>query len=145
MSPSVQGKGSDQGHPVVSLYWVHYLFYEFFLALAHWCLIEWWSHMNDNGQTCLKQPFRNRLNEGLKDRWQLNAGLKYCRMLPRSLLQYFWPALGEFQSWKSFLLSSFEWPFKTGLTVIAFSHKSLLKRSKNPWNCWLCANSIWHC
>ena len=38
-------------------------------------------------------------------------------MLPRSILQYFWPALSDNQSWKSFLLSSFAWPLKTGLTV----------------------------
>ena len=38
-------------------------------------------------------------------------------MLPRSILQYFWPALSDYQSWKSFLLTSFEWPLKTGLTV----------------------------
>ena len=40
-------------------------------------------------------------------------------MLPWSILQYIWPALSDYQSWKSFLLSSFEWLFKTGLTVTA--------------------------
>ena len=76
----------------------------------------WWKY----NQTCLKRPLKNRLNEGLNDRWLLNAGLKYCRMLPRSILQYFWPALSDYQSWKSLLLSSFVWPFKTGLTVSTY-------------------------
>ena len=45
-------------------------------------------------------------------------------MLPRSILQYFWPALSDYQSWKSFLLSTFEVPFKTGLTVHLFTNYS---------------------
>ena len=32
------------------------------------------------------------------DKWALNAGQKYCRMLPGSTLQYFLPALCENQS-----------------------------------------------
>ena len=74
-------------------------------------------------QTCLKRLLKNRQNGGLKGRWYLNAGLKYCRMLPRSILQYFWPALSDYQSWKSFLLPTFEWPFKTGLTVTPVMHQ----------------------
>ena len=31
--------------------------------------------------TCLKRSFKNRQNKGLNDNWQLNKGLKYCRML----------------------------------------------------------------
>ena len=34
------------------------------------------------GKTCLKGPLKNRQNKGLKDRLSLNAGQKYCRMLP---------------------------------------------------------------
>ena len=32
-------------------------------------------------KTYLKQPLKNRQNNGLKDKWQLNQGWKYCRML----------------------------------------------------------------
>ena len=39
-------------------------------------------------------------------------------MLRGSILQFFRPALSDNQSWKSFLLSSFVWPFMTGLTVL---------------------------
>ena len=40
-------------------------------------------------KTCLKQPLKNRQRKGLKDRRELNAGQKYCRMLSWSILQYF--------------------------------------------------------
>ena len=33
-------------------------------------------------KTCLKQPLKNRQNKDLNDKWQLNEGQKYCRMLP---------------------------------------------------------------
>ena len=58
---------------------------------------------------CLKRPLKKRQNKGLKDRWYLNAGQKYCRMLSLSILQYFWPALSDNRSWKTFL-GLFEWP-----------------------------------
>ena len=48
-------------------------------------------------------------------------------MLPRSILQCFRPALSDYQSWKSLLLSSFEWPLKRGLTV--------LWTDQNRWVC----------
>ena len=35
-----------------------------------------------------------------------------------SILQYFWPALSDNQSKKNNFWSSFEWPLKTGFTVI---------------------------
>ena len=35
---------------------------------------------------------------------------------PRSILQYFWPALSDNPPWKPFFLL-FEWPLKTGFTV----------------------------
>ena len=55
-------------------------------------------------------------NKGLKDKWYLNEGQKYCRMLQESILQYFWPALSDNRSWKPFISLLFEW-LKTGLTV----------------------------
>ena len=40
-------------------------------------------------KTCLKRPLKNSQNKGLKDKWLLNEGQKYCRMLSWSILQYF--------------------------------------------------------
>ena len=34
------------------------------------------------GKTCLKRPLKNRQNKDLNDKWKLNEGRKYCRMLP---------------------------------------------------------------
>ena len=33
-------------------------------------------------KTCLKQPLKNRQNKDFNDKWKLNEGRKYCRMLP---------------------------------------------------------------
>ena len=37
-------------------------------------------------KTCVKQPITNRLNKYPYDKWKLNEGQKYCRML---LLEHF--------------------------------------------------------
>ena len=46
-------------------------------------------------KACVKLPLKNRQNKVLNDKWQLNEGQKYCRMLQESILQYFWPALND--------------------------------------------------
>ena len=33
-------------------------------------------------KTCLKRPLKNKQNKDLNDKWLLNEGQKYCRMLP---------------------------------------------------------------
>ena len=33
-------------------------------------------------KTCIKWPLKSRQNIDLNDKWQLNDGQKYCRMLP---------------------------------------------------------------
>ena len=33
-------------------------------------------------KTCVKRPLINKQNKDLNDKWQLNEGQKYCRMLP---------------------------------------------------------------
>ena len=44
-------------------------------------------------KTCLKRPLKNTKNcLFFQDRLSHNAGQKYCRMLPGSILQYFRPA-----------------------------------------------------
>ena len=43
--------------------------------------------MDKYSKTCLKRPLKNRQNKGLKDKWYLNVGQKYCRMLSWSLMQ----------------------------------------------------------
>ena len=41
-------------------------------------------------KACVKRTLKNRQNKDLNDKWQLNEGQKYCRML---ILQYFRPSL----------------------------------------------------
>ena len=53
---------------------------------------------------CLKRSFKNSQNKSLKDKWKLNEGRKYFRMLSLSILQYFWPALSDNRSWNSILV-----------------------------------------
>ena len=33
-------------------------------------------------KTCVRWPLKNRQNKNLYDKWYLNEGRKYCRMLP---------------------------------------------------------------
>ena len=37
---------------------------------------------NKYSKTCVKWPLQNRQNKDLNDKWLLNEGQKYCRMLP---------------------------------------------------------------
>ena len=40
-------------------------------------------------KTCLKQPLKRSPKIGFQDRPSLNAGQKHCRLLRKSILQYF--------------------------------------------------------
>ena len=64
-------------------------------------------------KTCLKQPLKKKTKIVFQDRLSLNAGQKYCRMLSAILSTFIkLPFLI-----KIVVLSTFEWPFKTGFTV----------------------------
>ena len=68
-------------------------------------------------KTCHKQPLKKKTKFGLQDRLSLNAGQKYCRMLQRehsAILSTFIKLLFVI---KSFVLSIFGWPLKTGFTI----------------------------
>ena len=71
---------------------------------------------SEYSKTCLKRPLKIP-KIGFQDRLLLNAGQKNCRMLQESILQYFRPSLELLFVVKTFVLSVFEWPFKTGFTV----------------------------
>ena len=68
-------------------------------------------------KTCLKRPLKSTHKVGFQDRLSLNAGQKYCRMLQgehSAILSAFIKLPFVI---KIFVLSIFEWPFKTGFTV----------------------------
>ena len=66
-------------------------------------------------KACPKQPLKTK--NRFSNRLFLNASHKYCRMLQESILQYFHPSLSYHLPFKTFNLSIFEWPLKTGFTV----------------------------
>ena len=68
-------------------------------------------------KTCVKQPLSKRLKIGFQDQLLLNACQKYARMLQgehSAILSIFIKLPFVI---KIFVLSFFEWPFKTGFTV----------------------------
>ena len=50
------------------------------------------SYLIKYGKTCLKKPLKKKTKVGFQDRFSLNEGQKYCRMLQGSILQYFRPS-----------------------------------------------------
>ena len=68
-------------------------------------------------KTCLKRPLKKKTKIGFQDRLSLNAGQKYCRMLPlqHSAIRSTFIKLPF--AIKTFVLSIFEWPLKTCFTV----------------------------
>ena len=68
-------------------------------------------------KTCVKQPLSKRLKIGFQDQLSLNAGQKYCRMLPLEHSAILLTLIKLPSFIKIFVLSIFEWPFYTGFTV----------------------------
>ena len=69
----------------------------------------------------VKRTLSKRPKISLQDRLSLNAGQKYCRMLPlehSAILSTFIKLPVVFET---FVLSIFEWPFYTGFTVIVIA------------------------
>ena len=63
-------------------------------------------------KTCLKWPLKKMF---FQDPLLLNAGQKYCRMLPLTFIKLSFVI-------KIFVLSICEWPLKTGFTVCQLVH-----------------------
>ena len=83
-----------------------------------YCIMMFWHYlMTTYSKTCLKQPLFKRPKIGFQDQLSINAGQKYCRMLQwehSALLSTFIKLPFVI---KIFVLSIFEWPLKTVLTV----------------------------
>ena len=72
-------------------------------------------------KTCLKRPLSKRPKMGFQDQLSLNAGQKYailstCIKLPHGF--------------KTFVLSIFEWPLKTGFTVLSQVFNKIMTKDK---------------
>ena len=68
-------------------------------------------------KTCLKLPLSKRPKMGFQDQLSLNVGQKYCRMLQGEHSAILSTCNELPHSFKTFVLSIFERPLKTGFTV----------------------------
>ena len=75
------------------------------------------SNFSTYSKTGLKQPFKKKTKISFQDRFSLNVGRKYCRMLQGGYSAIPLTFLKLPFVIKIFILSIFEWLFKTGLTV----------------------------
>ena len=68
-------------------------------------------------KTCLKQPLKKNTKIGFQYGLSLDAGQKYCRMLPLEHSAILLTCIKLPFSIKTFVMSIFKWPLKTGFTV----------------------------
>ena len=73
---------------------------------------------SEYSKTCPKRPLKMKTKIGFQDQLSLNAGQKYCRMLQREHSAILSTYIKLPFVIKIFVLSIFEWPLKTSLTVI---------------------------
>ena len=79
------------------------------------------AHISYYSLTCHKRPLKKKTKTWfLQDRLLLNAGQTYCRMLQESILQYFRPSLCNDLPLRPLFCLFFEWPLKTGFTVLTW-------------------------
>ena len=75
-------------------------------------------HMQMSSKTCVKRPLSKRLKIGFQDQLSLNAGQKYCRILPLEHSAILLTFIKLPFVIKIFVLSIFEWLFYTGFTIM---------------------------
>ena len=73
---------------------------------------------NIYSKTCLKGPLKKNTKIGFQYHLSLNAGQKYCRMLPLEHSAILSTFIKLPFSIKTFVLSIFKWLLKTGFTVL---------------------------
>ena len=69
-------------------------------------------------KTRLKQPLKNRQNKDVNDKWYLNEGPKYCRMLPLEHSALLLTCIMGLSVLKINFGILFEWLLKTGFTEV---------------------------
>ena len=73
--------------------------------------------INESHGGKVKMATLKKTKIGFQYRLSLNAGQKYCRMLQGEHSAILWTFIKLPFVIKTFVLSIFEWPFKTGFTV----------------------------
>ena len=69
-------------------------------------------------RTCLKRPLKKKTKIGFQDRILFNAGQKYCKMLQGEHSAILSTLIKLPFVIKIFVFPIFEWPLKTGFTVV---------------------------
>ena len=72
-------------------------------------------------KTCLKQPLKKKTKIGFKTDYRLMQVKSIAECSNGSLLQYFPPSLSYHLSLRSLFCLFFEWPLKTGFTVVCLN------------------------
>ena len=92
----------------------------------HCLLRQSQSSEKEYSKSCLKRPLKRRSKVGFQDRLSLNTGQKYCRILQGEHSAILLTFIKLPFAIKTFVLSIFERPRKTGFTVtILFGHYNL--------------------
>ena len=87
-------------------------------AFADWLLNKSVYIEYNYSKTCLMHPLKKNTKIVFQYRLSLNAGQKYCRMLQREHSAILSTFIKLPFSIKTFVLSIFKWPLKTGFTVL---------------------------
>ena len=82
-------------------------------------------------ETCLTRPLK-KTKIGFQYQLSLNAGQKYCRMLPLKHSAILLTFIKLPFVIKTFVLPIFEWPLKTGFTVFKSSQQSVTTHTVKP-------------
>ena len=72
-------------------------------------------------KTCLKRSLKKKTKIGFQDRVSLNAGQRYCRTLRGEHSAILSTFINLTFAFKTFVLSIFEWPLKTGFAVSIYT------------------------
>ena len=75
---------------------------------------------NKYSKTCVKRPLKIDKTKSLVANGSLMKVESIAECSPWRILQYFLPALKDNWSWKKKIGFLFEWPLKTGFTVLTF-------------------------
>ena len=89
-----------------------------FTPLAHVKIISHKCSLTQYSKTCLMGPLKKKTKIGFQDQLSLNAGQMYCRMLQGEHFAILLTFIKLPFVIKIFILSIFDWPLKTGFTVL---------------------------
>ena len=88
-----------------------------YMIVIYWQTTKALIILNRYSKTCLKGPLKKETKIGFQDQSSLNGGQMYCRMLHGEHSAILSTFIKLPFVMKTFVLSVFEWPLRTGFTV----------------------------